>query len=98
MARINWLDPETDLPALDEHVARLEHFTDSMADGVIDAGELEKQEHAVVAAMKAVQDRLDDEQHALVTRLLLEVSAYNVMAVLHELAGERVSQAFSRVD
>ena len=54
MARINWLDPETDLPALDEHVARLEHFTDSMADGVIDAGELEKQEHAVVAAMKAV--------------------------------------------
>lgn len=94
MARINWFDTETELPALDEHVAKLEHFTDAMADGVIDAGELAKQEQAVVRAMKAVQDRLDDEQHALVTALLLEVSAYNVMTVLHDLAGERLSQAF----
>jgi predicted transcriptional regulator len=96
MARINWLDEETDLPALEEHVQQLEHFTQSMADGVIDAQELSKQNDAVVAAMKAVQDDLSDEQHAKVTRLLVELTALNIMQTLHELAGERVRKVVER--
>lgn len=96
MARINWLDDETDLPALEEHVQQLEHFTQSMADGVIDAQELSKQNDAVVAAMKAVQDELSDEQHAKVTRLLVELTALNIMQTLHELAGERVRKVVER--
>jgi agmatine/peptidylarginine deiminase len=92
MARINWLDEETDLPALDEHVQQLEHFTQSLADGVVDAGELAKQNDAVVAAMKAVQDELSDVQHAKVTRLLVELTALNIMQTLHELTGDRVRQ------
>ncbi len=96
MARINWLDEETDLPALEEHVQQLEHFTQSMADGVIDAQELSKQNDAVVAAMKAVQDELSDEQHAKVTRLLVELTALNIMQTLHELAGERVRKVIER--
>jgi CHAD domain-containing protein len=93
MARINWLDEETDLPALDEHVQQLEHFTNSLADGVVDADELAKQNQAVVAAMKAVQDELGDEQHAKVTRLLVELTALNIMQTLHELAAGRVRAA-----
>lgn len=96
MARINWLDEETDLPALEEHVQQLEHFTQSMADGVIEAQELSKQNDAVVAAMKAVQDDLSDEQHAKVTRLLVELTALNIMQTLHELAGERVRKVVER--
>lgn len=93
MARINWLDEETDLPALEEHVQQLEHFTQSLADGVIDAQELAKQNEAVVAAMKAVQDELSDEQHAKVTRLLVELTALNIMQTLHELTAGRVRAA-----
>jgi len=96
MARINWLDEETDLPALDEHVQQLEHFTQSLADGVIDAGELAKQNDAVVAAMKAVQDELSDAQHAKVTKLLVELTALNIMQTLHELTGDRVRQVVGR--
>lgn len=92
MARINWLDEETDLPALDEHVQQLEHFTNALADGVIDAQELDTQNKAVVAAIKAVQDQLSDEQHAKVTTLLVELTALNVMATLHELASVRAER------
>ena len=90
MARSNWLDAETEVPALDAHVQQLEHFTRSMADGVIDAAELATQMASVVAAMKDAQDGLDDAQHAKVTTLLVELTAYNVMATLHELAASRV--------
>lgn len=93
MARINWLDDETDLPALEEHVQQLEHFTQSLADGVVDADELAKQNEAVVAAMKAVQGELSDEQHAKVTRLLVELTALNIMQTLHELTAGRVRAA-----
>lgn len=96
MARINWLDEETDLPALEEHVQQLEHFTNSLADGVVDATELAKQNDAVVAAMKAVQDELSDAQHAKVTKLLVELTALNIMQTLHELTGDRVRKVVER--
>ncbi len=94
MGRSNWIDDDNN-PALDEHVARLDHFTQAMADGVIDAGELDKQEALLVEAMRAVEGSLSDEQHAQVTRLLAELAAYSVMQVLHGLAAARVRQAVS---
>jgi len=92
--RINWLDDDTDLPALDEQVQKLEHFTNSMADGVIDDDELATQTEAVVSAMKAVQDDLTDAQHEKVTKLLVEMAAYNIMATLHELMASRPRKTF----
>ncbi len=94
MARISWLDEGTDLPTIDAHVEQLDHFTDALADGVVDSAELARQQDAVVAAMKAVEGELSDDQHAKVTALLVELSAYNVMQVLHDLAGERLRGAF----
>lgn len=91
MARINWIDDDN-APQLDEHLSQLEHFAQSIADGVIDADELKKQESNLVTAMKAVEGDLDDEMHAKVTTLLVELTAYNVMQLLHELAVERVRQ------
>ena len=93
MARLSWLD-DTSSPALDKHVENLEHFTAAMADGVIASDELAEQEQRLVAAMKAVEGDLSDAQHAKVTSLLLELSAYNIMQVLHEMAGERLRKAF----
>ncbi len=94
MGRANWLSDENH-PAIDEHVDQLEHFTTSMADGVIDKDELDKQEQNVVSAMKDVEAGLSDEQHEKVTKLLAELSAYNVMAVLHGLAAEHAKHAFA---
>ena len=92
MARTSWLNDES-TPDLDAHVSQLEHFTSSIADGVIDAKEMSTQEANVVAAMKAVEGSLDDATHAKVTRLLAEVAAYSVMRTLHELAQAKVQKA-----
>ena len=90
MARASWINDDT-TPDLDAHVAQLEHFTQSIADGVIDAKELETQEANLVTAMKAVETKLDDDTHAKVTRLLAEVAAYSVMQTMHALAQARVA-------
>ena len=92
MARASWINDES-TPDLDAHVAQLEHFTSSIADGVIDAKELSTQEANLVTAMKAVEGSLSDDQHAKVTRLLAEVAAYSVMRTLHELAQAKVQKA-----
>lgn len=92
MARTSWLNDDT-TPDLDAHVGKLEHFTQALADGVIDAAEMQTQEDLLVAAMKAVESGLDDDQHAKVTRLLAEVAAYSVMRTLHEMAQARVGNA-----
>ena len=92
MARASWINDDT-TPDLDAHVGQLEHFTQSLADGVIDDKELATQEEHLVAAMKAVEGSLSDDQHAKVTRLLAEVAAYSVMRTLHEMAQARVADA-----
>ena len=96
MARIDWLDEKTNVPVIDEQVQKLTHFVDAMADGVIEKSELEKQQSSVVQAMKAVQGDLNDAQHEKVTRLLVEMSAYNIMRLLHELQQTRLQQAFGK--
>jgi hypothetical protein len=90
MARINWLDDNSSVPSIEERAQNLEHFTQSMADGVIDADELATQRRNVEAAMRAVQDDLTDEQHEKVTALLVEMTAFNIMGTLHELSVSRL--------
>ncbi|HEY0987357.1 MAG TPA: hypothetical protein VFD36_24920 [Kofleriaceae bacterium] len=94
MARASWLNDDSH-PDLDAHVASLDHFAASLADGVIDANELSTQEANLVNAMKAVEASLDDDQHAKVTKLLAELTAYSVMRTLHEMAQARVQSAIS---
>jgi hypothetical protein len=92
MARASWIDDDSN-PTLDAHVQQLEHFTNALADGVVDAAELEKQENNLVAAMKAVEPHLSDDLHAKVTKLLAELTAYTVMQVLHDMAKARIRSA-----
>ena len=93
MARTSWFD-DADLPIIDEQVEKLESFTQAMADGVIEKKELEQQQASLVAAMKAVESGLSDDQHAKVTRLMIELSAYNIMRLLHELHVQRLERTF----
>jgi hypothetical protein len=92
MPRTDWFDDTRHLPIIDEQVNKLEHFVNSMADGVIEKSELETQQEAVVKAMRAIEPELNDSQHAKVTQLLLELSAYNIMRLLHELQTTRLQR------
>jgi aldehyde:ferredoxin oxidoreductase len=94
MARASWLNDDS-TPDLDAHVASLDHFAASLADGVIDAQELATQEANLVTAMKAVESSLSDDQHAKVTKLLAELTAYSVMRTLHDMAKARIKKAFA---
>jgi len=96
MARASWFDDKTEHPAIQDRVTNLASFTSAMADGVISKQELDGQEHRLVAAMKAVEHELSDAQHAKVTSLLVELTAYNVMRLLHELQAERARLAFGK--
>jgi hypothetical protein len=95
MARTSWFDDSRNLPVIDEQVQKLDSFVQAMADGVIEKHELVRQEESLVRAMKAVEGDLTDDQHARITRLLIELSAYNVMRLLHELQTEKLQRALS---
>ena len=94
MARASWLNDDS-TPDLDAHVADLDHFAASLADGVVDAKELATQEANLVTAMKAVEGSLSDDQHAQVTKLLAELTAYSVMRTLHDMVKARVQNAIT---
>ena len=95
MARTSWFDEKAEHLMVHEQVSKLESFTSALADGVITKQELAKQEARLVAALKTLEPQLNDAQHDQVTRVLVEMSAYNVMRLLHELQAERAKIAFA---
>ncbi|MEO7273680.1 MAG: hypothetical protein ABIX28_26435, partial [Vicinamibacterales bacterium] len=84
MPRTSWFDDTNEHPLIQEQVSKLESFTTALADGVVTKQELAGQEARLVDAMKALEAVLSDEQHATATRTLVELTAYNVMRLLHE--------------
>jgi hypothetical protein len=58
--------------------------------------ELSGQEARLMAALKSLEPDLNDAQHEKVTTVLVELSAYNVMRLLHELRAEQTRMAFSK--
>lgn len=95
MARTSWFDDDAQHPLIHEQIEKLESFTSALADGQVSKQELSGQEQRLVSAMKALEPDLSDAQHAKVTTVLVELSAYNVMRLLHELRAEQTRLAFS---
>jgi len=96
MARTSWFDDKAGHEAIQDRVRHLDSFTSALADGVITSQELGSQEKRLVDAMKAVESSLSDEQHGKVTTVLVELTAYNIMRLLHELQSERARIAVGR--
>jgi len=96
MGRASWLDDKAEHPLIHEEIQKLDAFTSALADGVVTAQELQGQEARLIAAMRDVEDELSDAQHAKVTRVLIEMTAYNVMRLLHELRAEHARAVFGR--
>ena len=93
VARTSWFDEKAEHPAIQERVSQLQTFTDALADGMVTKQELSGQEARLLAAMKKVEPTLNDELHAKVTDVLVELTAYNIMRLLHELQAERMRMA-----
>jgi hypothetical protein len=83
--RKSWLDDKTQEPLIDQYAQKLSSLIDALADGRVDAAEVERQEERLVSLMKEVEPSLDDPTHDKVTRLMCELSAYNLMQFLHSL-------------
>ena len=96
MPRNSWFDDKVEHPMIQEQATKLDSFTSALADGVISQQELNGQESRLVAAMKKLEADLNDDLHAKVTTVLVELSAYNVMRLLHELHAERARMAFGK--
>jgi hypothetical protein len=96
MSTTSWFDESAEHPTLHDRVEKLESFTSAMADGVVDKEELNAQEQRLVSAMKSLEPRLSADLHAQVTGVLIELTAYNVMRLLHELQTERVRGVFPK--
>jgi hypothetical protein len=96
MARTSWFDDEAQHPLIHEQIEKLESFTSALADGEVTKQELGGQEQRLTAALKALEPDLSDALHAKVTTVLVELSAYNVMRLLHELRAEQTRMAFSK--
>src|SRR5437773_12188227 len=94
MPKTSWFDDKAEHPRIQEHVSKLESFTSAVADGVVTKQELGAQEQRLVAAMKSLESELSDALHAKTTTVLVELTAYNVMRLLHELHVERARLAF----
>ena len=95
MARTGWFDEHAEHPAVLQQVKQLESFTSALADGIVERNELDSQERRLAAAMRGVEPELSDELHAKVTTVLVELTAYNVMRLLHELNAERARIRFA---
>jgi hypothetical protein len=91
--RTSWLDEEGGV-GLEESARKLGSFLEAMADGVISDDEVAAQERRVVELMKSIEPKLDDELHEEVTRLLVELTAYDIMKLLGTMQAASVKTKF----
>jgi hypothetical protein len=96
VARTSWFDDKAGHPVFQEQVEKLESFTSALADGQVSKQELDGQERRLVAAMKALEPALNDEQLRQATTVFVELTAYNIMRLLHELQTERARMSFGK--
>jgi hypothetical protein len=94
MPRTSWLDDDSKTVRIDDYARQLDAFVAAMADGRVDDQELSAQESRVVALMKEIEPQLPDAIHDRVTALLCELSAFNVMQLLHSLHEARPKTTF----
>lgn len=93
-AKSSWLDAESHQPMIEQYARRLAPFVEAMADGKIDRSEVEAQEQRLVTLMQEIEPTLPADLHQKLTQLLCELTAYNLMHVLHEMQQARPKTIF----
>jgi hypothetical protein len=92
--RASWFDEATQAPLIEGAARQLDSFIQTLADGRVDAGEVKAQEARLVALMREIEPLLDDALHDKVTRLLCELTAYDLMQMLHVMQQARPRTVF----
>lgn len=92
--RVNWLDDKAQTPIIDQYSRNLASFVDTLADGKVDENEIKAQEARVAGLMKEIEPKLDDALHEKVTKLLCELTAYDLMQTLYQLQQSRPHSTF----
>jgi hypothetical protein len=92
--RQKWFDDASHEPLIENYARKLDSFIQTMADGVVDDSEITAQEARLIGLMKEVEPLLNDDVHAKVTRLLCELTAYDIMQMLHSLQEARPKTQF----
>jgi len=92
--RPSWLDATSHRPLIDEYARHLTSFMEAMADGRIEESELATQEGRLVRLMKDIEPQLSDTLHEKITRLLCELTAYDLMQMLHSMQENRPRTTF----
>ncbi|MDA1229967.1 MAG: hypothetical protein O2856_04265 [Planctomycetota bacterium] len=91
MARKSWVDPNTNEPLIDDYAKKMANFMQAFSDGVITDQEISDQESRLVDLMQEVESQLDDRTHAAVTRLMCELTAFNIMQFVYEMQMSRAT-------
>lgn len=89
-----WFDETSNTPLIDREARRLQSFLAAVADGRVDAAEVSAQQDRLVKLMKELEPLLDDNLHAKVTELLCELTAYDLMQVMHAMHEARPRTTF----
>jgi hypothetical protein len=89
-----WFDETQHMPIITQQAERLESFVAALADGRVDEAEVKAQEQRVVDLMKQIEPQLAEPLHGQVTQLLCELTAYDLMRMLHEMQKARPATVF----
>ena len=90
----SWFDAKAHKPLIGSYAQRLKPFIAALADGAIGDAELAAQEERLIATMKKVEPALNAKLHASVTELLCELTAYDVMQMLHKMHTAKPQASF----
>ena len=92
-ARKSWLDDEGGI-AIDAYARKLESFVEAMADGVVSADEITAQEKRLADLMREIEPQLDDAMHERITKLLCEITVYDIMQLMRTMQEARARTHF----
>ena len=91
MTRKSWVDPNTNEPLIDDYARKMANFMQAFSDGVISEQEISDQEARLVDLMRDVESDLDDTTHAIITKLMCELTAFNIMQLVYEMQMSRAT-------
>jgi hypothetical protein len=89
-----WFDEASSMPIIDQQARRLDSFISTMADGQVEAREIKAQQERLVKLMQEIEPLLDENLHAKITELLCELTAYDLMQILHTMQEARPKTVF----
>ncbi|MCP3903193.1 MAG: hypothetical protein GY715_06100 [Planctomycetes bacterium] len=92
--RTSWLADDGSV-AVDDLARRMESFVKTMADGIVSDDELAAQEKRLADLMRDIEPKLDDAMHARITELLCELTAFDIMQVVHAMQASQPKTVFN---